>query len=48
VRVVESSPLTDDDLAAYIAGAHRIMAGNLTKKLQAELGLTDWVAGGST
>lgn len=46
VRVVESSPLSDEDLAAYVGGAHRIMAGKLTKKLQAELGLTDWVAGG--
>lgn len=48
VRVKEGSPLSDDDLAAYIAGAHRIMAGKLTKKLQAELKLTDWVAGGAT
>ncbi|MEM6382208.1 MAG: MmcQ/YjbR family DNA-binding protein [Pseudomonadota bacterium] len=45
VRVTESSPLTDEDLEAYIGQAHRIMAGGLTKKLQAELGLVDWVAG---
>ncbi|MFN3172086.1 MAG: MmcQ/YjbR family DNA-binding protein [Hyphomicrobiales bacterium] len=45
VRVTDESPLSDDDLAAYIREAHRIMAGGLTKKLQAELGLTDWVAG---
>lgn len=44
VRVVEDNPLSDEDLAAYIREAHRIMAGGLTKKLQAELGLTDWVA----
>ena len=46
IRVVEDSPLTDEDLAAYVRGAHRIMAGGLTKKLQAELSLTDWVAQG--
>lgn len=48
VRVKDGSPLSDDDLAAYIGGAHRIMASKLTKKLQAELKLTDWVAGGAT
>lgn len=47
VRVVEGSPLSDDDLAAYIGGAHWIMAGGLTKKLQAELGLSQWVKDGS-
>lgn len=46
VRVMDGSPLSDDDLAAYIGGAHRIIAAKLTKKLQAELKLTDWVAGG--
>jgi predicted DNA-binding protein (MmcQ/YjbR family) len=45
IRVVDDNPLSDEDLAAYIRQAHRIMAGSLTKKLQAELGLTDWVAG---
>lgn len=45
IRVVEDNPLSDEDLSAYIREAHRIMAGGLTKKLQAELGLTDWVAG---
>ncbi len=45
IRVVEENPLSDEDLAAYIREAHRIMAGGLTKKLQGELGLTDWVAG---
>lgn len=45
VRVTADSPLSDEDLAAYIGQAHRIMAGGLTKKLQAELGLTDWIAG---
>jgi predicted DNA-binding protein (MmcQ/YjbR family) len=45
IRVVDDNPLSDEDLAAYIRQAHRIMAGGLTKKLQAELGLTDWVAG---
>lgn len=45
IRVVEDSPLSDDDLAAYVREAHRIMAGGLTKKLQSELGLVDLVAG---
>ena len=45
VRVTEESPLSDEDLMAYVRAAHRIMAGGLTKKLQAELGLVDWVAG---
>lgn len=40
VRVVEASPLSDDDIKAYVREAHRIMARGLTKKLQAELGLT--------
>ncbi len=44
VRVVEACPLSDDDLAAYIGEAHRMMAAGLTKKMQAELGLTDLVA----
>lgn len=46
IRVKDGSPLSDEDLTAYIGGAHRIMAGKLTKKLQAELGLAEWVAGG--
>jgi hypothetical protein len=37
------APLGDDDLALYIGEAHRIIAGKLTRKLQAELGLADWV-----
>jgi len=45
VRVTADSPIIDEDLGAYISQAHRIMAGGLTKKLQAELGLTEWVAG---
>ena len=46
VQVRETSPLSDDDIAAYVGEAHRIMAGKLTKKLQAELGLTEWVRSG--
>lgn len=43
VQVRETSPLNDDDIAAYIAESHRIMASKLTKTLQAELGLAEWV-----
>lgn len=43
VSVSPMAPLTDDDLALYIGEAHRIIAGKLTRKLQAELGLADWV-----
>ncbi|MEM6712588.1 MAG: MmcQ/YjbR family DNA-binding protein [Pseudomonadota bacterium] len=45
VRVTQVSPLSDDDIAAYVREAHRIMASQLTKKLQAELGLETAVAG---
>ncbi len=47
VRAVDGNPLADDDIKAYVREAHRIMAKGLTKKLQAELGLTDWVAKGT-
>jgi predicted DNA-binding protein (MmcQ/YjbR family) len=43
VSVSPTAALSDDDLAAYIGEAHRIIAGKLTRKLQAELGLADWV-----
>jgi predicted DNA-binding protein (MmcQ/YjbR family) len=43
VSVSPEAALSDDDLCAYIGEAHRIIAGKLTRKLQAELGLTDWV-----
>ncbi len=46
VQVRDTSPLSDDDITAYIREAHRIMASKLTKKLQAELGLAEWVQNG--
>lgn len=46
LRFTEGNPLSDAELGAYVEEAHRIMAKGLTKKLQAELGLTQWVASG--
>ena len=46
VSVMPAAKLSDADLKAYITEAHRIIAGKLTRKLQAELGLTDWVKAG--
>lgn len=46
VRVLEDSPLSEEDITAYVQRAHQIMAGGLTRKLQAELGLVDWVVAG--
>ena len=39
VSVAPETSLTDADMKAYIAAAHRIIAGRLTRKLRAELGL---------
>jgi predicted DNA-binding protein (MmcQ/YjbR family) len=39
VSVGRGAPLTDADLKAYIAASHRMIAGKLTRKLRAELGL---------
>lgn len=46
VRISETAPLSDDDLRAYIAEAHRLVASKLTRKLQAELGLAELIAAG--
>ena len=43
VRVHAPDALTDEELRAYLAQAHRIMARQLTRKVQAELGLADWL-----
>lgn len=40
VQVGEGSPLSEDDLKAYIVEAHRLIGQKLTRKLQAELGLS--------
>ena len=39
IQHFESPGLSDDDLKAYLAESHRIVAAGLTKKLQRELGL---------
>lgn len=39
VQVMAGAPLKDVELRAYIAEAHRIVAGKLTRKARAELGL---------
>ena len=39
VQVTPGAPLDDAELRAYVREAHRIVAGKLTKKARAELGL---------
>lgn len=39
VAISPHSPLSDDELRAYIGAAHRLVAERLTKKKRAELGL---------
>ena len=41
VQMAEEGALSDEDLKAYIAAAHKIIAAKLTRKLQKELGLAD-------
>lgn len=40
VAISAASPLSGDEVEAYIREAHRLVAGKLTRKLRAELGLT--------
>ncbi|HTO27846.1 MAG TPA: MmcQ/YjbR family DNA-binding protein [Devosia sp.] len=40
VAISAASPLSGEDVEAYIREAHRLVAGKLTRKLRAELGLT--------
>ena len=39
VSVGKDAPLTDAELKAYIKASHEMVAGKLTRKLRAELGL---------
>ena len=39
VSVQQGSPLTEDDLIAYIGRSHALVAAGLTRKLRAELGI---------
>ena len=39
VSVAEGADISDTDLKAYVRESHRIVAGRLTRKLRAELGL---------
>ena len=41
ISVSKGSALPDAEIRAYIAASHRMVAGKLTKKLQAELGLVE-------
>ena len=40
VSVVKGADISDKDLKAYVRESHRIIASRLTRKAQAELGLT--------
>lgn len=42
VAVSPQSPLRGEELAAYIAEAHRLIAARLPRRTRAELGLMDW------
>jgi predicted DNA-binding protein (MmcQ/YjbR family) len=44
VHVDKGAEISDKDLKAYVREAHRIIAGKLTRKAQAELGLTQLLA----
>lgn len=46
VRVGQAAPLSDADIEAYVAEAHRLVAAKLTRKRQAELGLVELIAAG--
>ncbi|MCR6670767.1 MmcQ/YjbR family DNA-binding protein [Devosia ginsengisoli] len=39
VAIGAESPLSEDEVEAYLREAHRIVAGKLTRKVRAELGL---------
>ena len=41
VAISVASPLTSDEVEAYLREAHRLVAGKLTRKVRAELGLGD-------
>jgi predicted DNA-binding protein (MmcQ/YjbR family) len=41
VHVEKGAEISDKDLKLYLREAHRIIASKLTRKLQAELGLSD-------
>jgi len=41
VAISVASPLTGDEVEAYLREAHRLVAGKLTRKVRAELGLGD-------
>jgi predicted DNA-binding protein (MmcQ/YjbR family) len=45
VHVDKGAEISDADLKLYLREAHRIIAGKLTRKIQAELGLSGVVSG---
>ena len=44
VAIAPASPLTGDEIAAYIMEAHRLVASKLSRRLRAELGLDALIA----
>lgn len=44
VQVAPGAPLTEAEIRAYVAEAHRLVAARLTRRLQAELGLASLTA----
>jgi predicted DNA-binding protein (MmcQ/YjbR family) len=41
VAVSPDAPLTEDELRAYLSSAHSLVASRLTRRVKAELGLSD-------
>ena len=46
VAIGPEAPLGEDDVRAYIAEAHRLIATRLTRKARTELGLEGLIAAG--
>jgi len=44
VAIAPTSPLTPEEIAAYIVEAHRLVASRLSRRLRTELGLDDLIA----
>jgi predicted DNA-binding protein (MmcQ/YjbR family) len=46
VAIAPGAPLSEDEVRAYIAEAHRLIASRLTRKARAEFGLEAIIAAG--
>lgn len=44
---VAPGALKDEEIAAYLSNAHRMVATGLTRKARAELGLEDYLSAGT-